>query len=496
MKKTTFGKRLSAGILAMLILLGALPVIALPGFAANETESTLGEYVALPITIRDYAADGMLFEWNELGASGTAYSSWELYGTYQATEKTATGADGKSVHYVSTGTYYPNKWWYGWALDKDGIVVAVSTVGEDNKSTFGKSEEATKVIWAHDNCTVSGALTALKNISVSNMSEYKITYSNNKISIYHRTVIGYHGGTRGYGLLQTIEKDHLNNLQTSEAITGSQLVQNGTWNSAPTGTVDVTLNSGAKQLLYGAYVRTNLVEAKLADGKPVYTEATVKYLAEYMSETLTEVWKNADGTHNMWYVMGTKLFDDNNNYVGNNSKATRDLAEVFRNCITDGLGDYASTKSKTLTKATDCKTYYDAAYFLLSTLFSDNDGYGQTVSEYHQINLVKKGNAYVFNSAYDDSVYDMQNGVIYNSQTDNITARVDSNGNTESPRGNLLPENRFNPINGLYYGNNGNEYLKISDANGKDLTYYYANTNYNLTLEGHAQFIFYEDDNM
>lgn len=496
MKNTFFGKRFTAGMLAVLILFGTLPVIALPGLAANTNESELGEYVSLPITIRDYAADGMLFEWNELGASGTAYSSWELSGTYQVTVKTATGADGKSVHYVSPGTYYPNQWWYGWAVDKDGVVVAVSSVGETNKSTFGTSVGAVKVIWAHDNCTVSGALSALKNINVSNMSEYKITFSNNAISIYHRTVVGYHGGTRGYGLLQTITQDHLNNLQTSEAIEGSQLVQNGTWISAPTGTVSVELNSGAKQLLYGAYVRTNLVEAKLDNGKPVYTEATVKYLAEYMRDTLTEVWQNPDGTHNMWYVMGTKLFDDNNNYVGNNSKATRDLAEVFRQCITDGLGTYAATKNKTLTKATDCKTYYDAAYFLLSTLFSDNEGYGQTVSEYHQINLVKKGDAYVFNSAYDDSVYDMTNGVIYNSQTDTITARTKEDGSTESPRGNLLPENRFNPINGLYYGNNSNEYLEISDPTGKDMTYYYANTNYNLTLEGHAQFIFYEDDNM
>lgn len=539
MKKTTFGKRLSAGILAMLILLGALPVIALPGFAANETGSTLGEYVALPITIRDYAADGMLFEWNELGATGdqTIYDgnvptpTVNLAGkeylltntTYSVTENAdyirytvndngayiTYGFDSMNYtrskmrycvvsyrtdsnyaskptigHRTNNGNYYVN-------LTTDGYNIGLTSSFKNVVIDFGSGNDKVNYVTIYPRLP-QGKSFDIEYIAFFESKDDANRYANGGVSssVYH------HGGTRGYGLLQTIEKDHLNNLQTSEAITGSQLVQNGTWNSAPAGTVGVELNSGAKQLLYGAYVRTNLVEAKLVDGKPVYTEATVKYLAEYMSETLTEVWQNPDGTHNMWYVMGTKLFDDNNNYVGNNSKATRDLAEVFRNCITGGLGDYASTKSKTLTKATDCKTYYDAAYFLLSTLFSDNDGYGQTVSEYHQINLVKKGNAYVFNSAYDDSVYDMKNGVIYNSQTDNITARVDSNGNTESPRGNLLPENRFNPINGLYYGNNGNEYLKISDANGKDLTYYYANTNYNLTLEGHAQFIFYEDDNM
>lgn len=534
MKKTFCGQRLPAGILAMLILLGTLPVIALPSFAAND--STLGEYVALPITIRDYAADGMLFEWNELGATGdsTIYDGDVPAPAKKFTNETSgekynkTVADGYVRYTVTTtGAYITYASSNLTRAQMRYAVVSYRTDSETDQSpeighrtngggtshyvsltkdgyNIGLKEPFKRVVIdlgsgdAEVNyVTIYPRLPEGKSIDIEYIAFFASKddadrYANGGVSssVYH------HGGTRGYGLLQTIDKDHLNNLSNSAAISGTELVENGAWNSAPTSNKNVVLNSNVPQILYGAYVRTNLVEPNLVNSKPVYTEATVKYIAEYMRDTLKEVWKNEDGTYNMWYVMGTKLFDDNNNYVGNDSKATRDLAEVFRRCLTDGLGAYEESKNKSLTKATDCKTYYDAAYFLLSTLFSDNEGYGQTVSEYHQINLVKKGNAYVFNSAYDDSVYDTVNGVIYNSQTTTITPRYTSSGATEEPRGNLLPENRFNPINGMYYGNNGNEYLKVTDPNATDLTKYYANTNYNLTLEGHAQFIFYEDDNM
>lgn len=368
-------KRILAALLSAVMVFTMIPFMGVTAYAEN-TNGTGDEYVSLPITIRDYAADGMLFEWNDMGQTG-------------------------------------------------------------------------------DSAT------------------------------YH------HGNTKGYSLLNTNSASHFQGMD----IAGTQVTQNGGWGDTPETLVpsQSTLNSGAVQTLYGCYVRTNLVEPTLgADKKPVYTEATVGYIAQYMQKTLPEKWKNGDGSYNMWYVMGTKLFDNNNNYVGNTASATRDLAEVFRNCITDGLGSMADTKSKTLAEAKDCRTYYDAAYFLLQNLYSDNSGYGQTVKEYHQINLVKKGNYYVYNSAYDGSVYNAASGAIYNSQTDHVTTR----GSTTYVRGNLQAENRFDPINGKYYGNNGNRYLEIVDPNQYDLTHYYKNTNYNMTLEGHAQFIFYEDDNL
>lgn len=368
-------KRILAALLSAVMAFTMIPFMGVTAYAEN-TKGTGDEYVSLPITIRDYAADGMLFEWNDLGDTG-------------------------------------------------------------------------------DSAT------------------------------YH------HGNTKGYSLLDTSPASHFQGMD----IAGTQVTQNGKWNGTPESLVPSksTLNSGAVQTLYGCYVRTNLVEPKLgADKKPVYTEATVGYIAQYMQKTLPEKWQNNDGSYNMWYVMGTKLFDNNNNYVGNTGSATRDLAEVFRQCINGGLGSMADTKSKALAEAKDCRTYYDAAYFLLQNLYSDNSGYGQTVKEYSQIHLVKKDDHYVYNSAYDGSVYDVAGGAIYNSQTNHVTTRE----GTTYVRGNLQAENRFDPISGKYFGNNGNKYLEVVDPNQTDITHYYKNTNYNLTLEGHAQFIFYEDDNL
>lgn len=368
-------KRILAALLSAVMVFTMIPFMGVTAYAEN-TKGPGDEYVSLPITIRDYAADGMLFEWNDLGDTG-------------------------------------------------------------------------------DSAT------------------------------YH------HGNTKGYSLLDTSPASHFQGMD----IAGTQVTQNGKWNGTPESLVPSksTLNSGAVQTLYGCYVRTNLVEPKLgADKKPVYTEATVGYIAQYMQKTLPEKWQNNDGSYNMWYVMGTKLFDNNNNYVGNTGSATRDLAEVFRQCINGGLGSMADTKSKALAEAKDCRTYYDAAYFLLQNLYSDNSGYGQTVKEYSQIHLVKKGDHYVYNSAYDGSVYDTVSGAIYNSQTDHVTTRK----GTTYVRGNLQAENRFDPISGKYFGNNGNKYLEVVDPNQTDITHYYKNTNYNLTLEGHAKFIFYEDDNL
>ncbi len=492
-------KRILAALLSAVMVFTMIPFMGVTAYAEN-TKGPGDEYVSLPITIRDYAADGMLFDWNDLGDTGTitgkvTYSSggtnpakW-LDGNYTYARVTTYGYDS----WAAAALY-----WHCIICNSDGSVKKVipseTPKGKANSGTYKDNmTSGCYAIWAYANGTDKTAWNAFKVITDSNKSNYKITYTSSTITVETLNGSGtyHHGNTKGFSLLDTSSASHFQGMD----IAGTQVTQNGTWGDTPETLVpsQSTLNSGAVQTLYGCYVRTNLVEPMLgADGKPVYTEATVGYIAQYMQKTLPEKWKNSDGSYNMWYVMGTKLFDNNNNYVGNTGSATRDLAEVFRQCINDGLGSMADTKSKTLAEAKDCRTYYDAAYFLLQNLYSDNSGYGQTVKEYHQINLVKKGNYYVYNSAYDGSFYDTAHGVIYNSQTDHVTTRE---GQTYV-RGNLQAENRFDPINGKYFGNNGNKYLEVVNPNQNDITHYYKNTNYNLTLEGHAQFIFYEDDNL
>ena len=486
-------KRILAALLMAVMVVSMLPALGVTAYAEN-TKGPGDEYVSLPITIRDYAADGMLFEWNDMKETGTitTSSTYSIYGL-NVSDGWFSNYFGLRVYTAGNVPSSSPKFWHCLYCDNNGNITKVYKSGEVKDMTAANNAAFSVWAWVGDNADNSYAYNAISYITDANKSNYKISYSSNSITVETLSGSGtyHHGNTKGYGLLATDTASHFQGMD----IAGTQETQNGKWGDTPDTLVSSQskLNSGAVQTLYGCYVRTNLVEARLgADGKPVYTKATVGYIAQYMQKTLPEKWKNSDGSYNMWYVMGTKLFDNNNNYVGNTGSATRDLAEVFRQCITDGLGSYADSAAKTLNQPKDCRTYYDAAYFLLQNLYSDNSGYGQTVTEYHKINLVKKGNYYVYNSAYDGSVYDTAKGVIYNSQTDHVTTRE----GTTYVRGNLQAENRFDPISRMYFGNNGNKYLEVVDPNQGDITHYYNNTNYNMTLEGHAQFIFYEDDNL
>lgn len=486
-------KRILAALLSAVMVFTMIPFMGVTAYAEN-TKGPGDEYVSLPITIRDYAADGMLFEWNDMGQTGdmekplSGSTTWIERNYSYVNENNIWGANSQTCIY--TAGYNPQTAydWHCIICNSDGSIASVLAIGQKKDLNLGNGQFA---VLAYKNATNYSALSAITD---STKDSYRVSYNSDSktITVKQKNFATYHhGNTKGYSLLDTSSASHFQGMD----IAGTQVTQNGKWNDTPDTLApsQSTLNSGAVQTLYGCYVRTNLVAPKLgADKKPVYTEATVKYIAEYMQKTLPEKWQNNDGSYNMWYVKGTKLFDNNNNYVGNTGSATRDLAEVFRQCINGGLGSMADTRSKALAEAKDCRTYYDAAYFLLQNLYSDNSGYGQTVKEYSQIHLVKKDDHYIYNSAYDGSVYDTASGAIYNSQTDHVTTRE----GTTYVRGNLQAETRFDPISGKYYGNNGNKYLEVVDPNQTDITHYYKSTNYNLTLEGHAQFIFYEDDNL
>ena len=490
------GKRALAAFICLTMLCGFIPAAVLSTKSAD-----VATYVSLPITIRDYAADGMLFEWNELGTVGdTVYtsSSTNSYGYYAVDPSSWASNDYKGIRVC---TYGYTKWsaaslkWHAIICDSSGNVVKVipSETEKRNGAYADSMQSGYYAIWVYSGDTSNYGI--LSAITESNKTQYKITYSTStqQISITHSTDSGnktfHNGDTKGFGLLMTSDKDHFNDLPGADnAIAGTSYFINGTWGSTTQpSAVFTTLNSGAPQTVYGALLRTNLVEATLDENKKlVYTEAAVTYIANLLQKTLPEVWQNSDGSYNMWYVMGHKLSD-----LGGT-----DLATKLRSQIT-GLGTYADAKAKydngSLTEYTQVTTYFDAAYFLLHNTFDDSIGYGKTVAEYNTLRLVAKQvdgrTVYVFNSGYDGTVYDSTNGIIYNTQTDTITARK-KNGTDEYVRGNILPLATFNPIAGMGYGNSGDTYRMARDGSQEN---YYNDTNYNLTLEGHAQFIYYQD---
>ena len=222
-KKNKMVNRILASILSIAMLLTMIPATAQEVEAAPESN-----YISMPITIRDYAADGMLFEFNQVGATGSA----------------------------TTG----------------------STV-------------------------------------------YK------------------QGDTAGFSMLATGAADYINNLPADESTTiaGTDLIQNGGWGiKTDPDPVTATLNSGAKQSVYGAWIRTDLVEPDLVNGEMVYTEAAVKYLATYMQQIMTVPETNEDGSYNTYFVKGHKLFE----------LGEADLASKIRTQVTGGLGAYDNAKAK------------------------------------------------------------------------------------------------------------------------------------------------------
>ena len=520
------GKRALAAFICLTMLCGLIPAAVLSTQGAD-----VANYVSLPITIRDYAADGMLFEWNEIGEVGDKVYS-DSTPTRVFTEQAGGGAYNATVYdsyvrYTSTsdGLYITYSLSSGqtrndlrycvvkyctnaaatktptighrWNDGKSNNYVNFDTSGYNKASTW-----TTVVIDLGDGTDVVSHVTLYprlakgKYIDIAYVAffdkpEKANEYKNNGGKVT-ASAIFHNGDTKGFGMLATSDKDHFNDLPgTNDAIPGTVYFENGKWNDTTQPTeVFTTLNSGAPQTVYGALLRTNLVEATLDKNKKlVYTEAAVTYIANLLQKTLPEVWQNSDGSYNMWYVMGHKLSD----LVGT------DLATKLRSQITGGLGNYADSKSKYTTGKledyTKITTYFDAAYFLLHNTFDDSIGYGKTVAEYNTLRLVAKQvdgrTVYVFNSGYDGTVYDSAKGIIYNTQTDKITARKQADGTTDQyVRGNILPLATFNPIAGMGYGQSGNTYKMARDGSQDN---YYNDTNYNLTLEGHAQFIYYQD---
>ena len=420
--------------------------------------------------------------------------------------------------------------------DGNGNIVKVIGTGEEKAETYSSlMQDGYFALFAWTDGSNAAARDTLSAITDENKSEYKVSFLTDT---WYETELLYLAAadespktynmadTQGFTFLQTDDNDY-NNILSSAAdaanpIAGTERTQLGSWNSEPsTETLSMTLNSGAKQTLIGGWIRTNLVAAELDDdNKPVYTAATVEYLAGYMADVMGVEWQNADGSYNTYHVEGVKLFDETWNYVpeGDPTPKVYDLADFIRykianNGLDDDMGSYTASHDKftgkiygkTLDTANDIETWCDAAYYLLHYYWRDSqyeskgsagsDGYGMKMPQYSSLHLVKKEvdgqTVYVFNSGYDETRYDTVAGEIYNTQTDTMT----TSDNPQYVYGNPLTTNRFDPLGlsgggaDLGYGMSGDTYGNMTP--GATVEEYYSNTNYNLSLEGHAEFVYH-----
>lgn len=521
--KTT--KRLIAAVLSLVMILGMLPVIPL---SITAEEGNTQNYVSLPITVRDYAADGMLFECNEIGRTGTTQKTIATHKIYGVNTKwTSNGYCGIRVvtPETSNGKSF-GPYWHGILCESDGSIVDVFV--SHSESYHEPDSKTTRIdnqltgsryafwVWCGD--SANGAndehYNALKWITKENMGEYRISYDSTEkeLTIYQ---VFNHADSDNFGLLGTDTNSYYNNLQDpvssadvfvtkANSIPGTLFVRNGIWSTKPDAIkkYEIELYEGVKQYMYGGMFRAGLVENLLsADKKLQYTEATVDYVADVLKKLLPTEWCNGDGSFNMWHSMGQKLEE-----LGG-----KDLASCLREQIAkngNALGTYEEAKAAyengELNSYTNIDTFYEAAYFLLHSTFTDNVGYGKTVDLYNEMQLVAKtaedGHVYyVFNSGYDGVKYDVANGVIYNTQTEKATLVKNSSGVDQYIRGNPYYKNRFDPLNPSLIGNegygiSGDTYRYASGLSTSDE--YYDSTNYHLSLEGHAKFIYHYEENL
>ena len=262
-------KKLLAVLLSVVMTLSMQPITGIVTLAEGTTNAKV-EYISLPITIRDYAADGMLFEWNELGATGDQTIGASIVqpivkytakadggGAYNATEGdgyvryTATST-GIYITYYANGSNTRTAMRYAVLKYRTNAASAASVPQPTIGHRWNDGGSNKYVDLPQDGYNQAGFKTVIVDLesggdAVSHVTIYPRLNDGNYIDIaelsffssktdatnyVNGTATGgnvyHHGSTKGYGLLQTNEKDHFNDLSDNAAINGTTLTQNGT----------------------------------------------------------------------------------------------------------------------------------------------------------------------------------------------------------------------------------------------------------------------------
>lgn len=293
---------------------------------------------------------------------------------------------------------------------------------------------------------------------------------------------------------------------------------------------------------YGTLIRgiavQGLTEATLVNGKPVYKQGTVEFLANVLAYALKE------GTQNSAYAEGylhhNMIIGEVNDELYGKGK---DFAALLRSKLNDStanglfgayahyeVGDYNTAKSRNYNLsnfkngAKGSFTCMDVALYMLNSLYVTGQdqnrnvtgtGYSMEISNYNNLALVRSVDNngkynYTFSSGFAGTKYDEESKSIYNTQTVSTPYYKIKSGQTRvSP----LPDYNymFNPLGSsrnsmqgmggsktaLGYGDTDPFYL------GEDATTInspfgdrYTGFNYNFSMEGHAAFVYHEADNL
>ena len=238
-----------------------------------------------------------------------------------------------------------------------------------------------------------------------------------------------------------------------------------------------------------------------------YTQQTVQKLAELLKQSL-EIPEKTGGDYNYNFVQGAKL------------SGNKDWAQLIRdylkgmpnpNATSTPESNWASyTQSHkslldlTWSQVTDGShkdnfvNYLDVAYWMLNTLYKDNNGISQTVPEYTHMTLSQETNSagntyYVFDGGYDGVTYNANDGEISHV---NGRSSKDMIYYTTYSDTTLHP---FLPTTGsTTFQQTNTPYFLDSGASERSAASYESQIgrDYSFSMEGHAQFVFNTEDNL
>ena len=276
-----------------------------------------------------------------------------------------------------------------------------------------------------------------------------------------------------YQLVQTAHGESLSAAQA--AISGTTLTQLEPKDNAATGRPTNWATNGN-----GSYIRTGMVEENLgANGMPVYTDATVQYVAGNLAAGKCRASHKEAAANWNDILYNTFIKTGAPRSVLNTGTTT--FSDAFKN-------------SKTYDNISNA---YDLAWYLLNTLYigdtntaevtDKNTGakhtvpiYGMADSTYNKLILVQDTDGSYYMKAYTDGAklkYDEEHGAIYNSSVDNSN----------------ISRFMYPPCGKGYDAYLGdttdNQAGAAADAS------YPANPNGNYTLRGESQFVYSKGTN-
>lgn len=238
-----------------------------------------------------------------------------------------------------------------------------------------------------------------------------------------------------------------------------------------------------------------------------YTQQTVQKLAELLKQSLAIPEKNGDD-YNYNFVQGAKLSGNKDwaqlirEYLAScsnpNVTSTPESNWASYTQTHKGLLDLSWSDVTNGSHKDNFTNYLDVAYWMLNTLYKDNNGISQTVPEYTHMTLSQETNSagnthYVFDGGYDGVTYNANDGDISHvngSSSKDMVYYTTVSDTTLHPFLPTTGSTTFRQTNTPYFLDSGASERSAASFESQ------IGRDYNFSMEGHGQFVFNAEDNL